>query len=222
MPARRPVTHLALIAVTLAALAGVAFWYTATRDRVDGVPPERFAEARRSSEGLAIPETKEACEAEGGVWNECASPCAPGVICIQMCVERCEGVGDGRTVVSVYFPNSKLDPEHLDCSVVFPVRRAFEAVDERLGAIEALLKGLTGAERDEGYFTSIPEDTTVVSSRFEGGIVYVDFAGGISKVAGSCRVTAIRAQIEETLKQFSAVKAVVISVDGNVDKVLQP
>ena len=41
-------------------------------------------------------------------------------------------------------------------------------------------------------------------------------------VAGSCRVLAIRAQIESTLKQFPSIKKVVISVNGRTGEVLQP
>ena len=41
-------------------------------------------------------------------------------------------------------------------------------------------------------------------------------------VAGSCKVMAIRSQITQTLKQFSEIKGVVISVDGEAEEVLQP
>jgi len=41
-------------------------------------------------------------------------------------------------------------------------------------------------------------------------------------VAGSCRVGAIRAQIEETLKQFPTVQNVIISVNGNTENILEP
>jgi len=42
------------------------------------------------------------------------------------------------------------------------------------------------------------------------------------QVGGSCRVSAIRAQIIETLKQFSTVKNVVISINGRTEDILQP
>jgi len=42
------------------------------------------------------------------------------------------------------------------------------------------------------------------------------------QVGGSCRVSAIRAEITQTLKQFSTVKEVVISIDGRTEDILQP
>jgi spore germination protein GerM len=42
------------------------------------------------------------------------------------------------------------------------------------------------------------------------------------QMGGSCRVTAIRAQITQTLEQFSTIKNVIISVNGSVDEALQP
>jgi len=41
-------------------------------------------------------------------------------------------------------------------------------------------------------------------------------------VGGSCRVTAIRSQIEQTLKQFSTVQSVIISIDNRTEDILQP
>ena len=51
----------------------------------------------------------------------------------------------------------------------------------------------------------------------------VDFDETMEKgMGGSCRVSAIRAQITETLKQFSTVKDVIISVNGRTEDILQP
>ena len=41
-------------------------------------------------------------------------------------------------------------------------------------------------------------------------------------VGGACKVTAIRSQITETLKQFFAVTQVIISVNGKTEGILQP
>jgi spore germination protein GerM len=42
------------------------------------------------------------------------------------------------------------------------------------------------------------------------------------QVGGSCRVSAIRAQISETLKQFPTIKDVIILINGRKEDVLQP
>jgi spore germination protein GerM len=42
------------------------------------------------------------------------------------------------------------------------------------------------------------------------------------EVGGSCRVSGIRNQIIQTLKQFPTIKNVVISVEGNSEEALQP
>jgi spore germination protein GerM len=55
------------------------------------------------------------------------------------------------------------------------------------------------------------------------GIAKVDFDKQIEyQLGGSCRVSALRSQIEETLKQFPTVHKVIISVDGRIDDALQP
>ena len=55
------------------------------------------------------------------------------------------------------------------------------------------------------------------------GILRVDFDGTLEFGAGgSCRVTAIRSQIRETVKQFPSVRDVVISINGRTEDILQP
>ncbi|HJV32649.1 MAG TPA: GerMN domain-containing protein [Patescibacteria group bacterium] len=217
---RPPVTHLLIIALALAALAAGAWFYTNASDAVDGIP-----DAAIGTVSDAAPADAASCEKAGGVWNECASACPPGAeACILMCVPKCEGIGDGKSVASAYYPNSKLDPKHLDCSVVFPIRKAFDAAGgEPRGALETLLKGPTDAEKESGYFTALPEGVEIRSFDVRGGVARVDFTAELGKVAGSCRVGAIRAQIEETLKQYSDIKSVVISVaGGDPAEALQP
>ena len=55
------------------------------------------------------------------------------------------------------------------------------------------------------------------------GWAVVDFDKTLEQgVGGSCRVTAIRAQIEKTLQQFLEIDEVVISIDGRAGDILQP
>lgn len=218
MQKRPPIVHLLAIAFALAALAAGAWFYTNASDPIDGVPAEPIVEASPET-----PATPEACVAAGGVWNPCASACPPGAqACIQVCVERCEGVGDGLEIVDVYFPNSKLDPKHLDCAKVFPVKRAVDPKDAPKAALEALLKGPTSEELEAGYFTTLPDDANLNGLAVEGGVAHADFDAALNKVAGSCRVGAIRAQIEATLLQFPEIGRAAVSVDGNEKEALQP
>ncbi len=110
--------------------------------------------------------------------------------------------------------------------------------------ISKLLDGPTVNEKDEGYLTSINEGTKVQKLIIKDGVATVDFndklnegvarlarlAGALAKraeasgvaQAGSCKVQAIRSQIEQTLRQFPEIKKVVISVNGESEEILQP
>jgi len=221
MNTRPPITHLLAITLALAVLAAGAWFYTNANDPVEGIPSVVTAPPEEAPADAA------ACEAAGGVWNECASACPPDAeICVLMCVQKCEGLAEGESVAHLYFPNAELDPEHLDCSVVFPVRRALLAdgpVEGPRAALEALLKGPTDAEKSAGHFTSLPDGLEIRSFSVASGVASVDFGAELGRVAGSCRVQSIRAQIERTLLQYPGITAAVISVmGGSPDEALQP
>lgn len=89
--------------------------------------------------------------------------------------------------------------------------------------LEELLKGPTEAEKNSGYFTSINPDVKIQKFSIEDGVAKVDFDKQLEfQMGGSCRVSAIRAQITQTLKQFSEIKDVIISIDGRTEDILQP
>ena len=127
-------------------------------------------------------------------------------------------------IVKIYFSNSKMNPDMLDCSKVYPVERNIaDAANVAELAINELLTGPTDAAKERGYFTSINDGVKLQKISVKDGTAYVDFSSKMEEnLGGSCRVSAIRAQIEQTLKQFSTVKNVVISIDGRVDDALQP
>lgn len=110
------------------------------------------------------------------------------------------------------------------CAQVFPVPRMVTATNAvGLASLIELLKGPTPAETAAGYMTSINSNVDVHYLSVANGKAQVDFSDSIEKaVGGSCRVAAIRTQIEETLKQFPSITDVVISVDGRTADVLQP
>lgn len=125
--------------------------------------------------------------------------------------------------VKIFFNNNNLDPE-ITCTKVFPVERKIiktEAVAK--AAVEELLKGPSEEEKNNGYTSLINPGVKLNSVSISEGTIKVDFDKTIeNEVGGSCRVNSIRAQIEETLKQFSSVNQVIISVDGRTEDILQP
>ncbi|MFA7295087.1 MAG: GerMN domain-containing protein [Candidatus Paceibacterota bacterium] len=126
--------------------------------------------------------------------------------------------------INVYFGNSLKDPEAMDCSLVFPVERKIKKT-EAVGraALEELLKGPTAEEKNEGYFSSINEGVKINSLVIENGVAKADFDEKLEyQVGGSCRVLAIASQIRQTLKQFSSVNNVIISINGRTEDILQP
>lgn len=109
------------------------------------------------------------------------------------------------------------------CDAVWPVPRTVDpSADGARAALAGLLEGPTPAERDRGYLTNLPEGVRLRSLRVEEGVARVDFDRILGRAAGSCRVLAIRAQVERTLLQLPAVEEIVISVEGDVEEALQP
>ncbi len=125
--------------------------------------------------------------------------------------------------VKAYFVNNALDP-NISCTKVFPVVRLVpktEAVAK--AALLELLKGPTNPEKQSGYETALNAGVTIDGITIVNGVATVDFDSALdANVAGSCRVGLIRAQIEQTLKQFPSVSSVVISVNGRTEDILQP
>ncbi len=109
-----------------------------------------------------------------------------------------------------------------DCSVV----QSVEMTVPRSGLpVETALRSLlTMGPTMSSRRTAIPADTKLVSIKVSGGTATVVFSPELQNYGGgSCNVQAIRAQIEQTLKQFSSVNNVVISVEGKTAaETLQP
>lgn len=127
------------------------------------------------------------------------------------------------TTVKVFFNNNRLDPE-FSCNKVFATTRIIMQTQAiARAALTELLKGPNSEEEQDAYTTSINPDVKIQSLKIQNGIAVVDFDDTLEKaVGGSCRVSAIRAQITETLKQFSSVQEVIISINGRVEDILQP
>ena len=125
--------------------------------------------------------------------------------------------------VEVYFNNSALDPE-FSCNKVFPVNRKISKTQAIARAVlEELLKGPTEKEKTDGFFTTINPGVKIQSLVIEQGLAKVDFDEQLEfQVGGSCRVSAIKAEITQTLKQFPTIKDVLISINGRTEDILQP
>lgn len=122
--------------------------------------------------------------------------------------------------ILLYFSNIKLDPNMEDCTKVYPVEREVHILTNPIDVMHLLLQGPTEEEKAEGYISQIPKEAKINEIDISEGIAKIDFSN--LNPGGSCRIAAIRAQITQTLKQFSEVKDVIISVDGNVEEALQP
>lgn len=130
---------------------------------------------------------------------------------------------EGIIQTKLYFNNNEMDPEY-SCQKVFPVDRGISQTQAVARAtLEELLKGPTRQEILDGFFTSINSGVKIQKLTIENGVAKVDFDSNLEKaVGGSCRVSAIRNQIIQTLLQFKTIQSVVISIDGRTEDILQP
>lgn len=128
-----------------------------------------------------------------------------------------------QQIVKIYFSNSQLDP-NTDCQTVFPIYRTIpKTTAVAKAALEQLLQGPTETEKQQGYLTSINNGVKIQKLTIVNGLAKVDFNDKLEyRVGGSCRVSAIRTQIIQTLKQFPTVKDVIISINDRTEDILQP
>jgi len=134
------------------------------------------------------------------------------------------------TVVKVFFDNEAAkhtDPNSglvdAQCEGVFPVFRTVpKTTAVAQAALSELFKGPTAAEEQAGYTTALNPGITVRSIKITDDGATVDLSSEILKeLGGSCRVSMIKSQINETLGQFNTIHSVNLLVDGKADA-LQP
>jgi Spore germination protein len=148
----------------------------------------------------------------------------PGSAESNLMLKLLNGSKQDQQTVNIYFGNEIKNPNVVDCSLVYPVDRKLTVnSSSEETALTEMLKGPTEAEKAAGYFTAINNGVKINSLSVNNGIARVDFDKKIEEaVGGSCRVSLIRSEITQTLLQFTNVKSVVISVEGNIDEALQP
>jgi len=130
---------------------------------------------------------------------------------------------EGRVKITAYYSKSGEE----DCSQVVPLEREIEKKydSEVVNTVRGLLVALSSDEVARGFTTNIPFGTWLNNVFVSGtGVATVDLNNTINETAGSCAVTAVKAQIEQTLLQFPYISSVVICAESNCDRdeVLQP
>jgi spore germination protein GerM len=131
-------------------------------------------------------------------------------------------LSDKNQKVFVYF--GKVSSDNFNCSEVFPFQRVIsETQTPARKSLEELFNGPSDVEKSNGIYTSINKGVKIQKISIIESTAYVDFSEELEKsVGGSCRVANIRSQINSTLKQFSTIKDVVISINGRTEDILQP
>lgn len=127
--------------------------------------------------------------------------------------------------VKLYFPNSILNPDMIDCGLVYPVSRIIpETKGVASATLAELIKGPTKEEEKNGYFGVIPDGTKVNSITMTEGVLLIDFNPIVVGGGGSCGQVAKFNSFMTTLKQFSTVKDVQMTVlgKGNTEDIFQP
>lgn len=125
----------------------------------------------------------------------------------------------------VKYHASTLELDTMECEKTLVVMREIPRTSFPVEAsIQTLLARDTGRHASPPFGTMIPEGTRLNSLQLSDGILKLVFSPELDQgVAGSCRVMAIRAQIEKTAKQFAQVKKVEITVEGKTpEETLQP
>ena len=86
----------------------------------------------------------------------------------------------------------------LSSSRVLQVPENFISQEEL--ALWVLLAGPSEEELKDGYYTNINQGVKINNFKIDKGVAYVDFDKTLEEgLAGSCLVTAVRSQIEQTL-----------------------
>jgi|AntRauTorckE6833_2_1112554.scaffolds.fasta_scaffold11890_3 spore germination protein GerM len=109
-----------------------------------------------------------------------------------------------------------------DCTITEPVPRTIDNVlNTPRATVRALLGGLTEAEQQSGLQSAISPEVQLQRITIVAGNAIVDFSSELD-ASGSCMVQGIRAQIENSLLALPMVERVTISINGDVETILQP
>lgn len=118
--------------------------------------------------------------------------------------------------LKVFFGNQVRSPETWQCATVYPVVRTVANTPAvARAALTELINGPRPSDSSAGFFTSINPGVTIKQLTINDGVARVDFGSALVPDASApCLRDGVRAQITETLKQFSTVRSAIISVNG--------
>lgn len=122
--------------------------------------------------------------------------------------------------VKIYFNNTKLNPNSEDCSKVFLVDRlVLKTETPAVTTLQELFKGPNEGEKNQGYTSWFSDKTQDIlkSLKVVEGTAYVnlkDVREIIPNASASCGSAQFLAEVETTLKQYSAVKTVIFAIEG--------
>ena len=131
------------------------------------------------------------------------------------------GTQDEETSVSVFFNNSKYNPNSQDCSKVFAVKRSVKEQEDMITLVlNELFKGPLAEEKNKNYHSIFTENTKdiLISAKKIDNTVYInlkDIRGIIPNANSSCNISHFFASVNSTLKQFGNINNVIFAIDGN-------
>jgi hypothetical protein len=134
-------------------------------------------------------------------------------------------ISEELMTIKIFLSDSRFVNEpYFDCSRTIAVERKVpKTLAVARATLEALLRGATQEEINQGFVSNINSGVRIQNLTIENSIAKVDFDEQLEfQVGGSCRVAAIRSQITETLKQFPTVDSVIISINDRTEDILQP
>ncbi len=101
------------------------------------------------------------------------------------------------------------------CANTYAVERLVSASRSATrAAIEELIKGPTGKEKAEGYFSNIDPTTRIRSLEPRAENTLLDLDNSILRPAGGCSLSFSKMQIEKSLKENPMVKGIIMTVNG--------
>ncbi len=113
-----------------------------------------------------------------------------------------------------------------DCSRVYALERETEKKydSDLINTIRGLLAPLSETEKASGFISNIPAGTGLGFIKVNNNVAVISFSDKLNTVSGACAISAVKSQINQTAKQFSYVKEVVICINANClqDQILQP
>ena len=159
-----------------------------------------------------------ACTAEAKICPDGSSVGRIGPKCeFADCPEA--NVNQKTVTVKVFYNNSNLNPNSIDCSQVYPLERIVpESANISEVTLQELVKGPTNEEKSQGYISWFSDKTRdiIKNVKTENGIAYVnlsDIRELIPNASASCGSTEFIAEIENSLKQFPNIKKVIFAID---------